>query len=1087
MPSTSGEPLVAHCIVGSLRSFLHPALHTSIRQRLLHAASSNYRAFMVVSHNCTHGSAVGTEAERRRSVYELHPSECSGHRLASLPHVLASMPIQSFSNVSDSEVTVPDPRCEKHEAHGKYEAYEKYESFYYQFSKLRTCYRQVEQYEREHDVCFDWIVRSRPDDAWRAPVPHVSSLPVDVITVPQHWPGMMGLRFMVEDHFFMVPRQLARVVFAAVEGWSACPALHTIVQRCPFPRPGWQIQTGVMQSECILGNYLNAHNVTWRHDPRLVYETVVDAAVTFRRRPARASAPGLVKGRRLQSDAPRVIFGCPSRTQCCQPELAAVLLVLADEIKQEPCKTVPQGPRDVQLYRRAALIPGQHCKKLKRYATCAGPSCLASHDVFAQGQTAKTIALLELLLQRYPHAEYYIKIDDDAWVVGIDLLLRRCCPKLGGNYLWGQCNVMHLHPHAPLYNMTSTRGVVIRGRYTPRQALYFAYGGLYALPRAVATAIVPHLRDATETYCENVHMFADTAGGYVHEDRLVSFAAHISNLTLACEFGCYYHFRPRNRKGWKSSSPGFGKPTCFDPSRTCVVHPVNMSEDQEPNPHFPKEDKLPLCNAATRRAAEAGTDHSQQPAPPKGLSRTTHGGTVNATGSEQPPLLPPKEGPVHVNASNVCMLTVVYEPDFVALAARLTLQRRFSVGSAQPTTVVVFDDRDAERAFCEPFRDLCAPANLEPIRRLALSELLGQNGPTPNRTLYQWSRASLRYGSEFAQFQRKASKTSGCWNKRAGAVYQGLKKWYGALHSPPHCHHFFVADADSFPYRSFRWESTPLVAAGNHLTSHWFGSNDCTFRHNDWSDPPCERLIAEHLQLHPPQLRELQFWSQSDVPDQFWFYSRALVADMVEKVELKLGMSFARAYVGWRFSDASFYNFWALQAAARAGLGEEWAHGNRNRNLPTEIERALPQAHNACCSCSGHRKGRPCRRISDVVSPCMLRTAGPAQIASFLTDRLGVFGVWFQEHPLPASVIDAGGPSWCVNNCFNQRMLALLRNTSVAPDLDRMLAASPVVRRAFEERSSWKTVPAPPSNAELRQLATRESIGTGSIGGQTSS
>ncbi len=1012
---------------------------------------------MVISHNCTHGSAVGTEAERRRSVFELHPSECSGHRLASLPSVLASMPIESFTNVSDAEVAVPNPQCEK---------YEKYASFYYQFSKLRTCYRQVEQYERSRAVCFDWIVRSRPDDAWRAPVPHVSSLPIDVITVPQHWPGMMGLGFMVEDHFFMVPRQLARIVFAAVDGWSACPALHKIVQRCPFPTPGWQIQTGVMQSECILGNYLRAHNVTWRHDPRLVYETVVDAAVTFRRRPARASAPGLAKGRRLQSDTPRVVFGCPSRTQCCQPELPVLLLVLADEVKQEPCKAAPQGPRDVQLYRRVPLTPGRHCKKATRHVKCAKSSshrCSAPYNVFASGQTEKTIALLELLHGRYPHAEYYIKIDDDAWVVNIDLLLQRCCPKLGGHHLWGFCDVMHLHPDAPLYNMTSTRGVILHGRYTPRLALYFAYGGLYALPRAVATTIVPRLRDTVEAYCLNVHMFADTADGYVHEDRLVSFGAHISNLTLACEMACYKHFRPRNRRGWQSSRRGFAKPTCFDPSRTCVVHPVNMSQDQEPNPLFPKEDKLPLCNAAKRRtAAEAGIDYSQRRAP-KGVSQTTQGDKVNTETSRS---TAPKEG--HLTASDVCMLTVVHAPDFVALAARLTLQRHFSVGSAQPTTVVVFDDRDAERAFCEPFKDLCDSA---PIRRLVLSELLGEAGPTPNRTVYQWARASLRFGSEFAQFQRKASKTSGCWNKRAGAVYQALKKWYGALHGPPHCQHFFVADADSFPYRSFRWESTPLVAAGHHLTSHWFGSKDCTFTHNDWGDPPCERLIAEHLQLHPPPLRELQFWRQSDVPDQFWFYSRALVADMVEKVELTLGIPFARAYVGWRFSDSSFYNLWALQAAARTGMGEELAHGNRNRNLPTEIERALPLAHNACCSCSGSRRGRPCRHISDVVSPCMLRTAGPVQIASFLTDRLGVFGVWFQEHPLPASVIDAGGPSWCVNNCFNQRLLALLRNTSVAPDLDRILAASPVVRRAFEERSSWKTVPAVPSTAELRQIA----------------
>lgn len=115
------------------------------------------------------------------------------------------------------------------------------------------------------------------------------------------------------------------------------------------------------------------------------------------------------------------------------------------------------------------------------------------------------------------------------------------------------------------------------------------------------------------------------------------------------------------------------------------------------------------------------------------------------------------------------------------------------------------------------------------------------------------------------------------------------------------------------------------------------------------------------------------------------------------------------------------------------------------RNLPAEIENALPEAYLQCCSCTNASNWMPCRRVSDVVSPCMIRVAGPKKLATFLVERLGLFGSWHQFTSLPASVLNAreDGPSWCVNNCFNREFMQRLQLSSrVKPFIDSATAAA---------------------------------------------
>ena len=101
----------------------------------------------------------------------------------------------------------------------------------------------------------------------------------------------------------------------------------------------------------------------------------------------------------------------------------------------------------------------------------------------------------------------------------------------------------------------------------------------------------------------------------------------------------------------------------------------------------------------------------------------------------------------------------------------------------------------------------------------------------------------------------------------------------------------------------------------------------------------------------PQELRTERFWQQNIHADQFWFWDRSLVHDLVSEVESTMRMPFAWAFLSWRWSDAGIYNFWVIKHVANstaAGLPPL----QQLRNLPVEIQRAMPAAHQKCCQCS---------------------------------------------------------------------------------------------------------------------------------------
>jgi hypothetical protein len=431
-----------------------------------------------------------------------------------------------------------------------------------------------------------------------------------------------------------------------------------------------------------------------------------------------------------------------------------------------------------------------------------------------------------------------------------------------------------------------------------------------------------------------------------------------------------------------------------------------------------------------------------------------------------------------------CMLTLAHAGDFVSLAARLILSRKFLRG-AKPRTVVVFDNHTESKAFCERHgqQGLC-----EEFVRLHLSELLGQEQYELTKRLFQQNArggARLEFNNQTGRASRR------CDDKGAGRTYQALKKFYGVARGPEECSAYWVSDAESFPFRPYHFQQQMRRVRGRELVAVWHRNTELScsgflqssgFLQLDWNVPPCQAMIAQQLGLRGASISNwAEYAQQMSYTDQFWIYQPRVARQMIAVVEQAMGLPFARVWMGWGMSDDGFYHLFLMHlhglATQRGVLPPQPIS-----NLPEELRLAMPDAAARCCGCEPavavvnesatagqtptaahlsyrepaapfggvHRvRGEPCRLISHLWSSCMMTQAGPRAIASFLADRLGVFGLWMEMVKPPPAVLEANdGLSWCVNNCFNRGVLHLLRAVR-GVDVPGLLAEHPDVRAAF--------------------------------------
>lgn len=265
------DPLVAHCVTGALRSLPERRVFGSLREKLLDAFSARYTVFFVVSFDCRVGTHAYVNATTREAA-------CArDYSTRDIDRALAFVGAESFEVVPNR--APPAASCATDRG-----ALERSPSYWLQQHKTRRCFEAVERHERESGTCFDWVVRSRPDDLWKARVPPAASLPRDAVTVGSTWPWFAPLQYWertnysaMDDHFMAAPRQLADTALKhALAGWFDCRPPREYVARCPpqmlhYLREHGLADKAVLTSECMLGLHLRTRGVRWRTDGRFQY------------------------------------------------------------------------------------------------------------------------------------------------------------------------------------------------------------------------------------------------------------------------------------------------------------------------------------------------------------------------------------------------------------------------------------------------------------------------------------------------------------------------------------------------------------------------------------------------------------------------------------------------------------------------------------------------------------------------------------------------------------------------------------------------------------------------------------------------
>ncbi|KAL1511538.1 hypothetical protein AB1Y20_006332 [Prymnesium parvum] len=239
------DPLVAHCVVGALRSFVLPQIHTSIKSELVDSMSRRAVVFLSVSLDCTAGGDVAA---------------CGAPTLAQLQHATAFLGVHLLliSPPTPPPPTLCEPRLRF------------LPTFWHRFSKVRLCLDEVLAYEAREEEAFAWLVLSRPDHEWKGAAPPAASLPYDRITTGNVWAHNRGQLAQVEDHFLAVPRPLAEVAFRAVDVWRRpCRSAEEHAALCRI----WRRDESALPSECLLGLHLFSHNVSWQSSGLFNYQS----------------------------------------------------------------------------------------------------------------------------------------------------------------------------------------------------------------------------------------------------------------------------------------------------------------------------------------------------------------------------------------------------------------------------------------------------------------------------------------------------------------------------------------------------------------------------------------------------------------------------------------------------------------------------------------------------------------------------------------------------------------------------------------------------------------------------------------------
>ena len=178
----------------------------------------------------------------------------------------------------------------------------------------------------------------------------------------------------------------------------------------------------------------------------------------------------------------------------------------------------------------------------------------------------------------------------------------------------------------------------------------------------------------------------------------------------------------------------------------------------------------------------------------------------------------------------------------------------------------------------------------------------------------------------------------------------------------------------------------------------------------------------------------------------WWIFDRTMVRAMIDRTELLArptnanGSSAAGAVVAGASTSSFVDYFGSLQITDSAFWGYAVEHLTtqpgatmRYVNLLDELHATFPAAAAACCRCATGEQHHPCARSLDQLWGGCFQRHGVrnAQLATFVVERLGIFGLFGNEmDAVPdAALLAEPRLSWVVNNAYRWRGAKRISNS----------------------------------------------------------
>eukprot|EP01038_Epipyxis_sp_PR26KG_P010502 gene10502-14113_t len=188
------KPKIAFLFAGSLRSFTCPKVHWSIKSHLIDALGGDSFVFIRVAleDNLNIRTGSGTIWKPRYSDKQVNETL----------RILNPIKIQTFSFATQIDEMKKEFPSDVHRVYREND-----QRRYSMFFQRSMSYRMVLEYEKNHNMIFDWVVLVRLDAGWLDPILPINNYQNDRVWITET--AFDGLN----DQFMMIPRQFSDYVY----------------------------------------------------------------------------------------------------------------------------------------------------------------------------------------------------------------------------------------------------------------------------------------------------------------------------------------------------------------------------------------------------------------------------------------------------------------------------------------------------------------------------------------------------------------------------------------------------------------------------------------------------------------------------------------------------------------------------------------------------------------------------------------------------------------------------------------------------------------------------------------------------------